>query len=163
MADRTSSRRVRGINKVYVIVAALVVVLAVGGYFGYKQYDSLKKENQKLSNPQEAAKAETERIKSEIAALIEVPTDEEPTVATVVDPAKLGNQEFFKKAQKDDRVVIYAKAKKAILYRPSTKKIVEVAPLNIGQTQGTAAPATTPAATTPAPAATDPATPAPAQ
>ena len=48
---------------------------------------------------------------------------------------KLGDQAFFSKAQKDDRVVIYAQAKKAILYRPSTKKIVEVAPLNIGENQ----------------------------
>lgn len=134
------------IKKAHVIIVLLIVVLAGGGYVGYTKYQDLKQENQRLSDPQEAAKSETDRIKNEIAALIEVPNDEEPTIATVVDPEKLGDQAFFSKAQKDDRVVIYAKAKKAILYRPSTKKIVEVAPLNIGNNEA-AAPAT------PAPAA----------
>lgn len=133
------------IKKAHIIIVLLVVALAGGGYVGYTKYDDLKRENQRLADPQEAAKAETIRIKEEIAKLIEVPGDEEPTIATVVDPAKLGDQAFFSKAQKDDRVVIYAKAKKAILYRPSTKKIIEVAPLNIGDTQ-----AKTPAPTTPA-------------
>ena len=119
----------------YAIIAVLVLLLAGGGYVAYNKYDELKQENQRLSDPQEAAKSETERIKQEIAELIEVPSDEEPTIATVVDPEKLGDQAFFSKAQKDDRVVIYAQAKKAILYRPSTKKIVEVAPLNIGENQ----------------------------
>lgn len=148
------------INKLNAVILVLVLLVVGGGYFGYTQYDDLKKENQKLSDPQEAAKAETERIKKEIAELIEVPQDETPTIATVVDPAKLGNQEFFKKAQKDDRVIIYAQAKKAILYRPSTKKIIEVAPLNIGNTTSTSG-SSAPEATTPATA--DPGAVTPAQ
>ena len=139
------------VKKAHIIIVLLILALAGGGYAGYAKYDDLKKENQRLSNPQEAAKSEADRIKKEIASLIEVPNDEEPTIATVVDPAKLGDQAFFSKAQKDDRVIIYAKAKKAILYRPSTNKIIEVAPLNIGDTQ-----ATTPAPTAPAGTETTP-------
>lgn len=148
--DKDTKRKFK-INKLYTVIAILVLLLIGGGVYGYNRYDNLKKENQKLSDPQEAAKAESDRIKKEVAALIDVPGDEEPTIATVVDPSKLGNQAFFAKAQKDDRVVIYAKAKKAILYRPSTKKIVEVAPLNIGDTKATQAePVTDPASTQPA-------------
>ncbi len=124
-------------NKTYAIIVVLVLLIAGGSYVAYNKYDDLKQENQRLSDPQEAAKSETQRIKNEIAKLIEVPTDEEPTIATVVDPKKLGDQAFFTNAQKDDRVVIYAQAKKAILYRPSTKRIIEVAPLNIGDNQTT--------------------------
>lgn len=140
------------INKLYAVIAVLLVVIAAGGYVAYDRYDNQQKEIKRLSDPQEAAKTEADRIKQEIGELIEVPQDEAPTIATVVDPSKLGNQAFFAKAEKDDRVVIYAKAKKAILYRPSSKKIVEVAPLNIGDTN-TPSGATTPA-TTPDPAAT---------
>jgi hypothetical protein len=143
-------------TKIFIVIA--VIALVGGGYFAYQQYNSLKKENQRLSNPQEAAKLESERIQKAISALIEVPNDEEPTIATVTDPSKLGNQDFFKNAQKDDRVIIYAKAKKAILYRPSTGKIIEVAPLNIGDAQNAAN-----GQQTQQPAATTPATEAPAQ
>lgn len=143
--EKTTTKKSK-FNKTYVVIAVLVLLLAGGGYVAYSQYDELKQENQRLSDPQEAARSETERIKGEIAALIEVPSDEEPTIATVVDPDKLGDQAFFANAQKDDRVVIYGQAKKAILYRPSTKKIIEVAPLNIGENAtnnpGTTAPET---------------------
>ena len=137
MADsrRSAGRSSVSVSKFQVFSVVALLALGGAGFLGFKEYSQLKKENQKLSNPQEAAKAETERIKNEVAQLIEVPTDEEPTIATVVDPQKLGDQAFFKNAQKDDRVIIYAKAKKAILYRTSTKKVVEVAPLNIGENQ----------------------------
>jgi hypothetical protein len=47
-------------------------------------------------------------------------------------------------AKKGDKVLIYTNAKKAILYDPELNKIVNVAPLNIGDQKVTApAPATT--------------------
>jgi len=124
------------------IIAILIVLLGVGGGVGYAKYAKLKKENAKLSNPQEAAKVETEQLKADVAKIIELPA-ENPTVATVVDATKLKNQAFFTNAQNGDKVLIFAQAKKAILYRPSTKKVVEVAPINLGdnpagtQTTGT--------------------------
>ncbi|MBI5357887.1 hypothetical protein HZB74_03515 [Candidatus Saccharibacteria bacterium] len=68
--------------------------------------------------------------------MVEVPQGEEPTIATVQDVSKLQNQAFFKNAQNGDKVLIYSQAKKAILYRPSTDKIIEVGPVNIGDSQG---------------------------
>jgi hypothetical protein len=120
------------IKKLYIITAVLALLVVGGGVLGFQQYDKVKKENQRLQDPQEAAKDETDRIKREVAALIEVPGNESPTIASVVDASKLSNQAFFAKAQNGDRVLMYAQAKKAILYRPSTKKIIEVAPINIG-------------------------------
>lgn len=120
------------IKKSYLAIAALIVVIGIGAFFGYRVYDHQQKEIDRLSNPQESAKAESDRIKDEVSRLIELPNDEDPTIATVVDSTKLNNQAFFAKAQNGDRVVMYAKAKKAVLYRPSTKRLIEVAPINIG-------------------------------
>ena len=64
--------------------------------------------------------------------MIVLPEDEIPTVATVSDPEKLKEQPFFSDAKKGDKVLIYANAKKAILYDPMANKIVTVAPINIG-------------------------------
>ena len=64
-----------------------------------------------------------------ISSLILLPQGEEPTVATVADKTKLDSQPFFKDALNGDKVLIYAKAGVAILYRPSLNKIVTVAPV----------------------------------
>ncbi|MBU2578351.1 MAG: hypothetical protein ABH867_04170 [Patescibacteria group bacterium] len=72
---------------------------------------------------------EAEQLISTISELIELPPDEVPTVATVSDKNKLQDYPFFGKAENGDKVLIYAQAEKAILYRPSTGKIVDVGPV----------------------------------
>lgn len=137
-----------------VIAVAGILVVAGGGAFGYKQYMALREENARLANPQTAQESEANKLKEEVAKLIELP-NENPTVATVVDVDKLKSQPFFASAQNGDRVLIFAQAKKAVLYRPGTKKIVEVAPINIGD-NGVAGASTTQqtGTTTPTPTTT---------
>ena len=132
--ERAVRRKARKIRKLYATVAVLSVLLIAGGVAGGLAYKNVKDENKRLSNPQESAKVETERIKKQVAALIDVPTDEEPTIANVADANKAKEQspEFFAKAENGDRLLMYPKAKKAILYRPSTNRIIEVSTLNIG-------------------------------
>lgn len=133
------------------VLALVVLVIAVGGGLGYQKYASLREENQRLSNPEAAAEDETNRIKAEVAQLIELP-NETPTIATVTDIEKLKSQPFFANAQNGDKVLLFAQAKKAILYRPSIKRLVEVAPINLGDT-GVAGASTTQPSTTPTTAA----------
>ena len=65
----------------------------------------------------------------EIGELLILPSGETPTVATVSDKNNLQHEAFFAKAQNGDKILVYAKAKQVILYRPSVKKIVNVAQL----------------------------------
>lgn len=135
---KKSKFNLKKLLRVKTLVIAGVLVLALGGAgFLYTKNQNLKKENARLANPQEAAKEETERLKQDVGALIELPANESPTVATVVDASKLKEQAFFANAQNGDRVLMFPQAKKAILYRPSTKKIIEVAPINIGNNTST--------------------------
>lgn len=113
---------------------ALVVILALvglGGFYAYK-YNQAQNEVKRLSNPQESAREETRQLIAKVGVLVEVPTDEPPTVATVTDASKLKDQAFFAKTQNGDKVLIYTQSKRAILYRPSTNKIIEIAPVNLG-------------------------------
>lgn len=135
-------------KKTWIIVAIVVGALVLIGFgITYSKQVSktnqLKKENARLSNPQAAAQAESQSLVAKIGQLIDLPSGETPTVATVVDVNKLQSQPFFAKAQNGDKVLLYAQAKQAILYRPSTNKIIQVAPINIGSGTPTTSSSTT--------------------
>lgn len=75
-------------------------------------------------------------FKSEVSVLVEkvgehmfLPKNEIPSLATVTEPEKLQAQSFFADAKKGDKVLIYSKSKKAILYDPVADKIVTIAPI----------------------------------
>lgn len=118
---------------IFVIIA--LVGLGVGGYY-YWQYQKAQKEIQTIKTDpttvQKAAQEEVKRLIDEVGKLIALPSGEEPTVATITDIDKLKDQPFFQNAKNGDKVLIYTQAKKAILYNPAAKKIIDVAPVNIG-------------------------------
>ena len=113
----------------FVIFALLS--LATAGYFFF-QY---QKTQNLLKNPSVLGANEVKAIVSEVGKLIQLPQNEDPTIATVSDKSKLSDQPFFKSSENGDKVLIYTKSKKAILYRPSISKIIEVAPVNLGDNQ----------------------------
>lgn len=108
------------------IIALAVVAVATSGtaYYFYSEARSAK-------NPQQAAEDEAKKWVATVGKLIVLP-DELPIVATVADPDKLKGQPFFQNAKKGDKVLIFNEARKAVLYSPADERIVEVAPLNIG-------------------------------
>lgn len=120
-------------TKVLVIVLVVLAVVGVGAYFAYDYVQDQNAKIERLSDPQQAAKDEATRVKELVAELADIPADETPTIATVNDASKLEGQAFFINAENGDKVLIFTKAKKAYLYRPSTNKIIEVAPINIGE------------------------------
>ena len=107
----------------------VVAVVLTGGlaYYFYSEYSALK------SDPNKVAREETDKLVANVGRLIVLPDGETPTVATVADPEKLKEQPFFAKAKKGDKVLLYANARRAILYDQENHKIVEVAPINIGE------------------------------
>lgn len=123
---------------VQILVACLVACLLATGILAFYFY---AKSNDLENNPQKMAQEENDALIATIGKLIFLPVGEKPTIATVADPEKLKDQTFFANAKKGDKVLIYTNARKAILYDPVSNKIVEVAPINIGQQQP---PATTP-------------------
>jgi len=120
----------RSFSKPIIIIGGIILALIIflPSFYFYNKYQSLKKT---VSDPSDSAKKEVNTLVALVGKLIELPEGEEPTVATVSDKDKLSPQPFFDKAQNGDKVLIYSKAKKAILYRPSTNKIIEVGPVSI--------------------------------
>lgn len=126
-------------SRVLPALAVLLLAVAIGAAALF--YDSYQKATRELAelkaNPSAAATDENKKTVAEVGKLIDVPADETPTIATVVDREKLKDQKFFGRVENGDKVLIYANAKKVYLYRPSSKKIIEVGTLNVEQAGST--------------------------
>lgn len=123
------SRFVSAMKMKRVLIGALLViaVLGVGGsVYYFQQYTALK------SNPNAEARKQSDALVAALGRHIELPQDEVPSVVTIVDKTKLSGQAFFKAAENGDILFAYINTKEAILYRPSTDKIIQVAAINVG-------------------------------
>ena len=134
------------INKERVIVLLIVLAVIVSGGYVYYRNSKNQPSQQTLSLTQQKEEENKELIEL-VGKLILLPTNEQPTIATVSDKSQLSTQPFFNNAVDGDKVLVYANAKKAILYRPSTNKIIEVAPVNITSPSVSPSPTATPSAT----------------
>jgi len=119
------------VKKIYYIFAILILVLLLSFRFNFYFYQKYQTVQKTLQKQKQLNSNDREKLIAEVGKLIELPK-EEATVAAVSDKEKLKDQPFFQNAKNGDRVLIFTKAKKAILYRPSIKKIIEVAPINLG-------------------------------
>ena len=90
----------------------------------------LYKKTKNIENPQATTESQIQKIVKEVGGVLVLPTNETPTLATVSDPSKLADQPFFAHAMTGDIVLVYTASKKAILWRPSTKQVVEVSSVN---------------------------------
>lgn len=81
------------------------------------------------TNPE---KTEVDQLVAQVSKLLLLPEGETPTVATVSNPESLRGQSFFAHAKIGDKVLIYTKARKVILYDPIHNRIIDIAPLNPG-------------------------------
>ena len=116
-------------NKIFNLIIILIAIVAIffGLYFYYKlhkiQSVTLLNDNQKEN--------EVNILIANISKLYLFPSDESPTIATVSDPSVLKGQAVFTSARKGDKVLIFTKASKAILYRPSLNKIIDIVSVGI--------------------------------
>lgn len=139
---------IKGIRTYWVwliVIIGLTFILLMGWLYWQSQ-NELQKTKDQLNNQQNVPAAvsprdENKQLVDKVGKLIILPANEEPDIATVIDLNKLKDQPFFAKAQVGDKVLIYSQAKKAVLYRPSTNEVIELAPL----LDGTNTPASPPA------------------
>ena len=123
-------------------VAEAILLLAVvflGTQLASVQTDKKNLQTQLASvqsNPQALVQKQSDDVISKVGLLMKLPAGETPTVAAVSDAAAASQQSpFFKNAANGDKVLLYVKAGEAILYRPSTNKIILVAPLTFNNAQ----------------------------
>lgn len=130
------------------LLLCLAIALAVMSWL-YGQYRDAQQELALLATPegqQEFAKQQVAVVVAKVSKLMVLPADEEPVVATILDVEKLAkDQPFYRGAKNGDKVLIYVKNKRALIYDEQRNLIVNVGPV---QFDGAGAPT----ASTPNPA-----------
>ncbi|MBI4225660.1 hypothetical protein HY612_00945 [Candidatus Roizmanbacteria bacterium] len=111
---------------ILIIGLVLIIVGAISMVYFLIQNRKLKKAlietNFNQINPKEFSF-------DEVSNLTKLPTDEQPTIVRIKDAEKAKEQSFFKKAKDGDIILLYKKAKLAVLYDPIKKEIIESGPL----------------------------------
>lgn len=122
----TASVRTKGVKPsptVSVMGFLLFLALGAAGYF-YYQY---------TNTAQVAEAREIKELATKIGAVIALPEQETPTLATVTNKDKLDNQPFFQKAENGDKILIYTNAGQVVLYRPATGKVIDMTTVTVAK------------------------------
>jgi hypothetical protein len=107
---------------------AIPSVALISLFFGYYAHNYLAGKKVVEKSASLSLQDEKQRIVDAISRSMELPSGESPIVAAVTDVEKLRDQSFFPDAQVDDQLIMYSDAKKAIVYRLSSEKIVDIIP-----------------------------------
>lgn len=137
-AKKAKKSKLRKPKLTTVVVLLVLLGLAAGSAYLYMKYDETQQKVEQLSTVQgqeELNKTQTEQLLGEMRQMILLPTDEDPAVATIIDINQLNSNEFYKDAQNGDRVIVYSNAKKAYIYRPESKIIVNVGSFSVEASQ----------------------------
>lgn len=120
-----------GKNNKNLFIFLLVLIAFVAVVYFVFSYVKTQRELKMLKDPtaqEQILKKENDKLISEVAELMELPVGEEPVIGTVQDAETLAKeQKFFNNSQNGDRVLIYQN--KAIIYRPSIHKLINVGPV----------------------------------
>jgi len=125
-----------GLKTIWLGLLMAVLVGAAGlAVFFYGQWQRVR--NNPLQAQEEKAQREIAEVMEAVGKLMVLPEGEVPTLVVIDDKENIAkDQEFFKWAENGDQMLVYRQAKKAILYRPKSNKIVNVAPISEREEEG---------------------------
>jgi hypothetical protein len=106
-------------------MAVVLVIVAIAAIFFATQFFASQ------STPKTADDATKQRILSKVENLYMLP-EGTPTVAQVQNKDQLSGQAFYEKVENGDYLVVYDQAKLALIYREAADKLVNVAPIALG-------------------------------
>lgn len=124
-APRISPSLKRNFKLVAVVGLAVILVFVL-----LNDRNQLKKQLKEQATTKTAVPSnDAQKYQEEISKIVEVPIGQTPSLISVKDAKSLAAEnQFFKNAQDGDVVLLYVsqdKSVRAILFRPSTHKVVE--------------------------------------
>lgn len=119
------------INYITTILTVLVLLGLAGTGYMFWQNQKLKKDVKTSQTDKKSPDQLNDELVKKVGQYIVLPQNERPTILTVDDKEKLKDQAFFKPAENGDKILIYTQAKKAIIFRESWNKIIDVGPVSV--------------------------------
>lgn len=95
------------------LAACCIAAIAAGAYFFVKYQTAENKKN-----------ADAQLIEK-IGQVVQLP-NETPMAVSVADKEKLSNKQLASKVENGDVMLIFAKAKRLVVYRPTAAKVVDM-------------------------------------
>lgn len=117
---------------VWIVLGALLVAALSGSAGGYFFIQDRKNDQQ--TQTKQGSLSDVSYVVSRVSRHMILPSDETPALLTVTDTTKLTST-FLRQAKNGDKVLVYQANKKAVIYRPSADKIVDVGPVVIDDVQ----------------------------
>jgi len=109
-----------------VSLAILAILVGGGAYWVY----SVRNTSISPAQNSEEAKQELADAVVKVGKLMVLPEGDEPILATVTDAEKLkAEQPFYAMVENGDKVLVFPKSQKAVIYSPSKNKLVNVGPI----------------------------------
>jgi hypothetical protein len=132
-------------------ILTVLLILALGG-FGYyfTKYNAVTKDPSTIAKEKAAdAKKKTDEVVKKVSDLMILSNTDNAVLATITDKSKLAGQKFFDVAENGDELLLFPNMMKAVIYRPSINKIIDVGPFNpnAGATSTAATPNSAPSTT----------------
>jgi hypothetical protein len=103
-------------RKKHYITGVVIVLLVAGNIFFFVKY------RQAVDNNPDV---QTQRIIDDLRKTTTLP-DETPSIVTVVDKTKLSNPTVAQGVENGDKIMLFQKAEKVVIYRPSTGQLVNI-------------------------------------
>lgn len=135
--EKPRSRRRLRFPRMKTLVVLLLFIVTVGAavYF-YLQWQDAREEAWTAEfdggDPAATPQIQANEVIEMVGKTVLLPQGETPALIRVTDKNSLTqNKEFFKDAENGDVVLVYNQARKAFLFRPSTQKLINIAPVNI--------------------------------
>jgi len=118
-------RSPRFLGRYFLWLAIVVVIIWTAAFFELGR-DTVYWDNPSLQGQEQAAE-----ILHRVGQIIQLPTGETPTMAAINNAAVAKqNQPFLANAENGDVLIVYSNAGEALLYRPSTDKLIAVGPVD---------------------------------
>jgi len=126
--ENNTRPRIKSKKKFWISGFIIIFLLAIGGGLYYQHYQNSP------TGKEAKVKAETAALIKEVSKYMILPADDQPAIFDITDPAQLSAQQaFFADAIQGDKLLVYSKTAKAIIYSPSRKLIVNVGPVTFDQ------------------------------
>lgn len=110
----------------------ILLLIAIGGFSYYFYKYNVVSKNAVVDSQQKAeeAKKKTDEVVNMVSKLMVVKDSTNAVLATIADKSKLEGQKFFESAENGDDLILFPNMQKAVIYRPSINKIIDIGPFN---------------------------------